>query len=184
MKKILLTIAILMASVGMKAQMMAINTDVAMDILMTPNLGFELVTGERTTLGMHVFGNKNPWGKDITMIGAQPEFRYFFSGRPMHREFIGFGAIGTIYDITWAGKVYDGIAIGAGITFGYVMSLSSRLNIDFHAGFGAVAYKHKEYFVDDNYDIDYSIDGVERTNAQGYHLVPTRIGVSLTYIFK
>ncbi len=163
---------------------MAVNTDLAMDLLMTPNAGLELVTGERTTLGIHVFGNKKPWGKDITMIGAQPEFRYFFSGRPMHREFVGICGIGSIYDITWDGKVYDGIAVGAGLSFGYVFNLSSRVNLDCHAGFGLIAYKQKEYFVDDNYDLDYSHAGVERTNSRGYYIFPTRIGDSLTDNFK
>ncbi len=184
MKKILVILFVSMFAVGAKAQMIAVETDLMWDALQTPNIGFELVTGERTTAGIHVYGNKNPWGKEMKVIGVQPEFRYFFSGRPMHREFVGIGAIGSVYDITWGGKVYDGIALGGGITFGYVFNLSSRLNLDCHAGFGLIAYKRKEYFEGDSFDQDYSINGVQRTNASGYYLLPTRIGVSLTYIFK
>ena len=76
------------------------------------------------------------------------------------------------------------MAFGIGATFGYVFNITHRLNIDCHAGFGAVVYRHKEYFVNDNYDLDYSIGGVERTNANGYALLPTRIGVSVSYILK
>jgi hypothetical protein len=100
----------------------------------------------------------------------------------MFREFIGIGGIGAVYDITWSGKVYDGTALGLGLTFGYVLPLKKRLNIDFHAGFGFIHYKHKEYFVGDQYDADYIFDGEQRANASGYYLLPTRIGVSVSYI--
>jgi len=115
---------------------------------------------------------------------VKPEYRYYFSGRPMYRQFVGIGGVGASYDITWKGKVYNGSALGLGITFGYVFPITHRLNIDCHAGFGAIYYKHKEYFEKDNYDLDYSVGGVQRTNAEGYTLLPTRIGVSVTYILK
>src|SRR5574344_2148708 len=128
------------------------------------------------------FGNCKPWGKDMKIIGVQPEFRYFFSGRTFHKMFVGIGGIGASYNVHWSGKVYDGQAIGLGMTFGYVLNLSQRLNLDFHAGFGGVYYKRKEYYENDQYDEDYSIGGVERANSQGYYLMRTRIGVSLSYI--
>ncbi len=184
MKKLLLIFLIVMGCRNADAQMLAVNTDVATDLLMTPSLGFELVTGERSTVGVNVLGCSKPWGKDIRLIGVQPEYRYFFSGRPMHREFVGIGGIGASYDITWKGKVYDGLALGVGLTFGYVFSITHRLNIDCHAGFGAIMYRHKEYFENDKYDTDYSIGGIERANAKGYVLLPTRIGVSVSYILK
>ena len=102
----------------------------------------------------------------------------------MSREFVGIGAIGALYDITWKGKVYEGESCGIGIIFGYVLSLSHRLNLDFHAGFGAVYYRQKEYFEGDFYDIDYVRNGQLDVNASGYTLLPTRIGVSLSYILK
>lgn len=183
-KHLLIALPLMMAATGASAQMIAAGTDVAQDLLMTPNLGVEMVVGERTTLGLSVFGNHKPWGRDMKMIGLQPEYRYYFSGRPMHSFFVGAGAVAASYDITWKGKVYDGEAAGAGLTFGYVINLSRRLNIDCHAGFGAIFYKQKEYFTGDTYDNDYIEDGRLLTNAHGYVLLPTRIGVSITYILK
>jgi hypothetical protein len=185
MKKILLTIAWMMLStITAKAQMIAANVDALWLATLSPNLGFELVVGERSTISLNGMIMSKPLGKDVKLYALQPEYRYYFSGRPMYREFIGFGAIGGTYDITWSGKVYDGTAIGGGLTFGYVMPLTHRLNIDFHAGFGFVHYKQKEYFVGDQYDADYSVDNAQRTNAKGFYFIPTRIGVSLTYIIR
>ena len=183
-KKLIIIVLTLIASVGAKAQLLAVSTDALHDVLMLPSLGVEMVTGERTTLGLSAFGGYHPWGNQSRMVALQPEFRYFFSGRPMSREFVGIGAVGSLYDITWDGKVYNGEAAGLGITFGYVLSLTHRLNLDFHAGFGVVVYHQKEYYVGDFYDIDFSKNGSLETNASGYYLMPTRIGISLSYILK
>ena len=88
MKKLLLVILITFCGISAKAQMLAVNTDMLLDVMMTPNAGVEVVVGERTTLGGHIFGNYKPWGKDVKMVGVQPEYRYFFSGRPLHKFFI------------------------------------------------------------------------------------------------
>jgi hypothetical protein len=81
------------------------------------------------------------------------------------------------------GKVYKGIAYGGGITFGYVMNVTKRLFIDFHAGVAAVGYNRKEYFAGDNYG-DYVVGGLNKPNASGYYLMPQRIGISVAYILK
>lgn len=167
-----------------RAQMLAVRSNLLMDAAMTPNLGFEMVVGEKTTLSVNAFGNYRPWGKDMKMVALQPEYRYFFSGRPMHKHFVGIGGIVAGYDMTYKSKVYDGHAFGAGLTFGYVWGLGKRLNLDFHAGFGLVAYKHKEYFEQDNYDTEVAVDGRVETNANGCYLLPTDIGVSITYILR
>jgi len=184
MKKILIVACLLLSAVTSRAQMVAANTDVLMDVLQIPSVGAEMVVGERSTLLMNAFVGYHPWGKKIRALGLQPEYRYYFSGRPMSRYFVGVGCLLSRHDITWKRKVYDGNAVGLGITFGYVLSLSKRLNLDFHAGFGAIAYRQKEYYEGDFYDVDYSVKGVIRTNAEGYTLLPTRLGISLSYILK
>ena len=184
MKKILLAVVVtvLVSVLPVRAQMVAANVDALWLATLTPNVGFELVVGERSTVSLNSLFAMKPLGKDIKITALQPEYRYYFSGRPMFREFIGIGGIGAVYDITWSGKVYDDTALGVGLTFGYVLPLKKRLNIDFHAGFGFIHYKHKEYFVGDQYDADYIFDGEQRANASGYYLLPTRIGVSVSYM--
>lgn len=106
MKRLLSTIITVAVTAGLKAQLLALKTDALWDGLMTPNLGMEIVTGNKTSFGLSVFGNYKPWGMDMKMVGAIPEFRYWFGGRPMMREFIGVAALGTSYDITWGSETY------------------------------------------------------------------------------
>ena len=151
MKRLLSTIITVAVTAGLKAQLLALKTDALWDGLMTPNLGMEIVTGNKTSFGLSVFGNYKPWGMDMKMVGAIPEFRYWFGGRPMMREFIGVAALGTSYDITWGSETYKGDAWGGGLTFGYAFFLSPHWNIECYGSVGAVYYDHKHYYRDDHY---------------------------------
>lgn len=167
-----------------KAQMLAVNTDVAMDALMAPNVGLELTVANQSTLSLNALISHKSWGHKTQVAALQPEYRYYLSGRPMNKFFLGIGGIASVYDVEVKDKRYDGYCAGAGLTFGYVLPLSDRWSVDFHAGFGATAYKQKEYYIGDDYDNEYTKDGYPVANAKGFRYMPTRIGVSISYTLR
>lgn len=184
LRKVSFIIIMLFAMSVAKAQMLAVNTDVAMDGLMAPNLGLELTVGNQSTLSLNGLISHKPWGKTAQVAALQPEYRYYLSGRPMDRFFLGLGGIAAVYDVNIKDKRYDGYCAGGGLTFGYVLPLTERLSVDFHAGFGVTRYKQKEYYLGDDFDNEYSLDGNQRSNASGFRYMPTRIGVSLSYTLR
>ena len=167
---------------ALHAQQIAVKTNGLMFAAMMPNVGCEFVVGERSSIDISAFGAVNIYGNKAQIIGLMPEYRYWFNGRPMTREFVGISALGTSYDITWGDNIYQGDAAGAGVTFGYALNLSKGLNVEFHGGFGAVYFKQKQYYKNDNLE-DYT-NGTAQANATGYKLLPIKIGVSISYIFK
>lgn len=167
---------------ALHAQQVALKTNGLMFAAMMPNAGCEFVVGERSTIDLSVFGAVNIYGNKAKMVGILPEYRYWFNGRPMTREYVGIAALGTSYNITWGERIYEGDAAGVGVTFGHVMNLSRRLNIEFYGGFGAVYFKQKQYYKGDNL-ADYT-DGTAQANATGYKLLPIKLGVSISYIIK
>lgn len=167
---------------ALHAQQIAVKTNGLMFAAMMPNVGCEFVVGERSSIDISAFGAVNIYGNKAQIIGLMPEYRYWFNGRPMTREFVGISALGTSYDITWGDNIYQGDAAGAGVTFGYALNLSKRLNVEFHGEFGAVYFKQKQYYKNDNLE-DYT-NGTAQANATGYKLLPIKIGVSISYIFK
>jgi len=187
MKKILLVVLLSLGATATRAQMFVAGTEVTSDILMAPSVSLELVTGDKSSVVLSGFMTAGSWLKPLkeaTIKALQPEWRYWLSGRPVHKFFVGVGGIGALYDITLKGKVYDGYALGLGATYGYVVNITDRLNIDIHSGFGFLYYKRKEYYLHDNYDVDFSTGGQLRANSTGYYLLPTRVGVSVTYVLK
>ena len=182
-KHIALTLLLLCTAGVMQAQKIAVKTDALMLGTMTPNVGGELIVGERTSICLSAFGNYKPYGKDIKMIGVIPEWRYWFNGRPLIREYVGIAALGTHYDITWKDDIYHGDALGAGLSFGYVWKLGRRIAVECYASCSAVYFKHKHYNVYDNME-DYELFESSRTDVSGWKIMPTKIGVSFTYILK
>ncbi len=182
-------------SIKASAQDIALKTNVLMLGGLTPNLGCEIVTGEHTSVDFSAFGHKNPYGLTSKVIGFQPEFRYWFNGRPMIREYIGIGALLLNYDFTSrqklmdgdamkvAHQVNDGDAVGLGITGGYVFYLSPRLNIELSGSFGMLFFRQKQYYVQDNYD-DYFVTEPQRANSFGYRFFPVDLGVTFAWIIK
>ena len=77
----------------MCAQQIAVKTNGLSLLAGVPNLGCELVVGERSSVDLSFYGGYKPWGTDIKLIGLQPEYRYWFNGRPMVREYIGISAL-------------------------------------------------------------------------------------------
>ena len=93
MKRIFVTFLSIIAVITANSQAISVNTDVAMLALQTYNIGAEMTIGNRSTLGLSVFANNQPyWHKDTKMTGVQTEYRYYFGGRPMYHHFIGVSA--------------------------------------------------------------------------------------------
>lgn len=184
LRRLLVALMLFTVCTSAKAQLFVVSSEVTSDLLMAPSLGLEIVTGNRSSVSVNALISNGLLGKEFKLTAIQPEYRYWFSGRPINKWFVGIGAIGAIFNVTHKGKVYDGYGFGAGITYGYVWNVTERLSIDFHSGFGAFYYTRKEYFQQDNYDVYYTENGVQRANASGYYLLPTRIGVSVSYILK
>lgn len=183
LKSALFALLALLGTTLVSAQQVAIKTNGLMLLAGTPNLGCELVTGEHTSIDLSVFGHYKPYGLDSRLIGIQPEYRFWFNGRPMIREYIGIAALGATYDMHFGDNVYDGDAVGLGLTAGYSFSLGKRLSLELYGGFGAVVFWQKQYYKDDNYE-DAFVDGSIKTNANGYKLLPIKLGVSISYILK
>ena len=158
---------------NVSAQMVAVRTDAVKDLLMTPNVGVDLVVGEKYTLGAEVAFNRNPWFmKDVQMTSVTPEFRYWFSGRPLTRQYVGLVGNMTAYNLN---NQHRGDAFGVGLSFGHVLTLTQRWNIDFTGSLGVVAYRG---LYDKNDPDDFGV------NARGYALLPIRLGVSVVYVIR
>ena len=182
MKKIFLVLVMTLGVFVSRAQQISVNTDVTMLMMQIYNAGAEMTIGNRSTLGLSVLGTKNPYiKKDMKLVAVQPEYRYYFGGRPLYHHFVGLGLLAADYNFVQKGKRYDGYALGAGLTFGYVFALTNNLNVDLHAGFGLVRTSYTKTYLDGS---AIYVNGTTRPTEAGFvgmRLIPTKIGVSLSY---
>lgn len=162
------------------AQQVGVKTNALMWAAMTPNIGCEVVVGEHSSIDISAFGHKNPYGLNSEVLAFQPEYRYWFNGRPMVREYIGVSAMLVGYDMTMRKYVYNGNAASLGLTGGYAFILGSNWRLELCGGFGVLFFRQKQYYETDDFYVDKTI----KANSMGYKLFPAKLGVSFTYIIK
>lgn len=186
MNKLYLVMLVCLSSLsGLRAQVVAVKTNLLYDATTTLNLGAEVAFNKHMSLD--VSGNYNPWtfsnDKSIKHWLVQPEFRYWFLER-FNGHFLGVHALYADYEV--AGKkilnvmksdyAYDGYAYGGGISYGYQLYLSPHWNVEFTAGIGYV------YF---DYDKSpFPGKGAEPYRYRNNYFGPTKLGISIVYIIK
>lgn len=152
------------------AQRVAVKTNVLLDGLLTPNIGFELTTGNKTSLNVNMLSFHHALHQDIDAVGIQPELRYWYSSVPMSRGYVGVIGLAGFYKGDWGKTNYDGYGGGAGISFGYVLNMTKRFNLELSTGMGAVYYHQR---------VDYN-----ETAQKGYALLPLQAAVSISYVIQ
>ena len=158
------------------AQLAAVKTNALLWGNLTPNFSMELVTASKFSLEGTVFYglNKNPL--DVQLKGAQAEIRYWISGRPMARSFVGLSVSGMRYFVAHEGTTHRGDAAGPGLTYGYAWPLCKHFNLEFSAGVGVMWYREKKYAEGTNLN-------KAEYNAKGMKYVPTEVAVTCSYVF-
>ena len=178
---------LLLLPLGAQAQRIAVKTNLLSLGAATPELGVELVCGEKTSLALSAWGTRNPYWRDLsfgaetptTLLALEPEFRYWFNGRPLTRFFAGVNAQFLSYDYPFQGTLYKGNAAGAGLIAGYVFNLGKRLDLEISAGSGMLFYRGKRQVFEEPLPLE-----DQMPDSRGAKLVPTKLGVSLVYIIR
>jgi hypothetical protein len=114
---------------------------------------------------------------------ARPEFRYWLCER-FNGHFFGvhlfYGQynvsnhdIPLLFDKRYR---YEGSTLGAGISYGYNLTIARRWGVEFTVGIGAARMKYRKYacrLCEEGY-----------TSRDNVYFGPTRAGITLTYILK
>lgn len=181
----------LLVTMGVKAQNVAIKTNLLYDATATVNLGVEIGLAPKWTLD--ISGNLNAWNlredKRWKHWLAQPEARYWFCDR-FSRHFIGIHAIGGQYNvgglknnISFLGTPYknlttnryQGWGVGGGVAYGYAVLLGKSWNLEFELGVG---------YIYNNFDVFECTGCGRKVDAGTHHYFGlTKAAVNLVYLF-
>lgn len=179
-----LTILCILATcnIGVKAQNVAIKTNMLYDVFGVASLGVETATSKH--LSFSLLGSYNPLkygGAKYKNFSIQPEFRYYF-----HRAFTGPYLSGNA---VWGGFNFDKMHLGGlygkhrqghfgggGLGGGYSWILSNRCNIDLSLSLDVVRTRYDRYREG---DLPYK-EGKFSSTA----IIPIGTGISFVYIIK
>jgi hypothetical protein len=187
--RVTIILCAVLLSVSAYSQKVAVKTNLLYGATATPNLGFEVGLGQRTTLDLS--GGYNPWtfdnNKKIKHVLIEPEFRYWTCER-FNGHFFGVHGLFAHYNI---GSVdvplpdingaeidkafrYQGNAYGGGVSYGYHLMLGTRWGLEFNIGVGVA-------FLDyDKYECAKCGDFVGSDTKT--YIGPTKAGIRLVYL--
>lgn len=188
---LLLAMALFLAQ-EVKAQKVAVKTNVVYDAAANVNAGVEFGLAPKWTFD--VSGNLNAWdmshGRKWKHWFAQPEFRYWFCDR-FSGHFLGMHLHGGQYNvgglknsISFLGtdfsrlgdSRFQGWFAGAGIAYGYSWILNKHWNLEAEIGFG---YSYTKY---DRFECVGCGRKVEE-NMDHHYVGPTKAAINLVYLF-
>jgi hypothetical protein len=187
---ILLTMSLVALLAGSAVgQRVAIKENFLYAATLTPNLAAEVGVGDRWTVDLLV--GYNPWNlngstssnRKLVHLLVEPEARFWPCER-FNGHFFGFHLLGALFNV---GRLsvpgllekefrYEGMAAGAGVSYGYHVTLGVAWGLEFTVGVGA-AYLDYEKF-------ECPRCGDSLGNFRKMYFGPTRAGISLVYILK
>lgn len=185
-RKVLVVMGFLLASSTVCGQI-AVKTNVPLDALRIPNIGFELGISKKITLDVPLY--YNPWkfsdDKQLKMSMVQPEVRYWLCDK-FNGHFFGLHGMVGNYQVTGIDLPfsifddlddyrYKGNFWGAGISYGYQFLLGKHWNLEATLGLGYARVSYKKY------ECKECPDMVEKSDKN--YLGPTKAALSLVYLF-
>lgn len=169
---------------GRKPLYMLIKTSLLHDALLIPHVGAEIAIGCKWSVGAQWWHSW--WWSDRThwyhrTYGGDLELRYWPDVARGKKPFTGhhFGLYGGIltYDFEWGARGYlaDRWSFFGGLSYGYSLPISRRMNLDFTIGLGYLGGIYKEYLPkDDCY--------VWQATKNRQWIGPTKAEVSLVWL--
>lgn len=162
------------------AQMLSVKTNLLSWGLCAPNMAMELVTGERHSLAVSASYMPKLYNKGLHGWMLMPEYRFWLSGRPMVRSYIGVGVLGGNYSdvqgLILKNMKQSGSYAGVATTAGYSFYLGKRWNLEITAGV-ALAVVHRKC-----YEMNASVPDAFQPLAM--RVFPANLGVTFGYIIK
>lgn len=165
----------------LKAQRMALTSNLLEDVVITPNLGVDVVIADRQSIAFDVsyapyrlsekFHNKR--------MAVRAGYQYWFS-QALYAHYVSIDGVVSSSDVQVGQKGARDEYVALGVGYGYSFIINKRLNIVPNLGLGLAygsRYEGTDHMVKPN-------EGVQATSTIGFKPVITRLGVTIQYVLK
>lgn len=165
--------------------LLALKTNLLFDVAMMPNVELEVPIGNRWSVNAEwmfpwwlIDGDKYC----LQILSGGIEGRYWLGDRSRRRvltgHFVGFYAGAGKYDLQWDTNGYQGeFYVASGVSYGYVLPLARRLNMEFSIGIGLMKTSYEHYHTLDNFQTL-----LWQNDGRYTWLGPTKAKISLVWL--
>ena len=169
------------AKTSLNAQRIALTSNIVEDVILTPNIGVDIVVADKQSLSLDTsFApykvSKNFYNRCLTFRAGYK----FWLDQAFYAHYIGVDAIASSTDFMVAGTNLRSEYVGFGLGYGYSFMLGKRMNFVPCIGVGlAYGNKYEGY--------DHMVKpgvGVEASATKGIIPVVTRLGITIEYVLN
>ena len=175
--------AILMIAAGTSAsaQRIAVTSNVFEDVVLTPNIGLDIVVADKQTLSLDTSLSpyklsQNLYNKSMTLrVG----YKYWFN-QAFYSHYAGVDLIASSYDFRLRNHKARYEYVGLGVGYGYSLVIGKRLNFVPCVGLGLAvgnSYEGHDHMVKPG-------QGVEAEATVTIKPVVTRLGITIQYVLN
>lgn len=180
--KVAVAFVLMMASqASLKAQRMALTSNLLEDAVLTPNVGLDIVVADKSSLTFDV--SYAPWKLSQKFrnkhMAVRAGYRYWFS-QALYAHYVGVDAVVSSSDVQAGRFGSRDEYVGLGIGYGYSFIINERWNIVPGFGIGMAygsRYEGTDMMLKPN-------EGVQATSTTGFIPILTRLSVTIQYVIK
>lgn len=161
---------------------LAIKTNLLHDLLIIPNIGAEIGVWRGLTIGgdyRNIWLRNDEWTQWYRVEGFEAEIKYYINedNRPFKGHHVGLYGQMLTWDITLNDRGYlaERWACGGGVSYGYILPIGRRFNIDFEIGVGYLSGTMHRYIPQDGCRVWQSAEKFQ-------WIGPTKVGVTLQWL--
>lgn len=180
-KFIIAVIVLFAAKTTMNAQRIALTSNLLEDVVLTPNIGVDVVIADRQSLTFDT--SFSPYKLSPKFHNKRMAFRAgykYWLNQAFYAHYIGFDALASSSEVGIGKHSFRDEYVGIGVGYGYSFILGKRLNIVPSIGVG-VAYG--QTFEGYDHMVRPGV-GVEATATTGFKPILTRLAVTIQYVLK
>lgn len=180
-KLILIVIMMIAFRAPLSAQRIAITSNLLEDVVLTPNIGVDIVVEDRQSLTFDA--SVSPYKITPEFYNKRMTFRAgykFWLNQAFYAHYIGLDAVLSSSDVAVGNFASRDEYIGIGVGYGYAFILNKRLNLVPHLGVGAAyckTYEGSDHMIKPG-------EGVKATCSEGLKPILTRLGVTIQYVLR
>lgn len=162
------------------AQRIAVTSNAFEDVILTPNVGIDIVMSDRQSLSFDTsFApyriSRSFHNKSMTFRAG---YKYWFS-QAFYAHYIGVDAVAASSEIALGRLSSKDEYVGIGVGYGYSFIIGKKVNLVPHVGIGVAYGKNYE-----GYDHMNGSQAVQAVATPGFRPILTRLGVTIQYILK
>lgn len=174
-------ILMMVSQAPLKAQRMALTSNLLEDAVLTPNLGLDIVVADRQSIAFDVsfapyklsekFHNKH--------MALRAGYKYWFS-QALYAHYLSIDGVVSSSDVRIGSLGARDEYIALGVGYGYSFIISKRLNIVPNLGIGLAygsRYDGTDHMAGPN-------EGIHATSTVRFMPVVTRLAVTIQYVLK